>query len=431
MLVPLLLIMLMGISWYLLVSENVKTDNEYNSFLADARRFANIGVTPYAIENYKKALDINPSPDIYVEVADYYESQGESRDQLDWCKNFFEKYPTEPKAYDALLKVYYSDKAYESCFDVINVAIKRNVSTDYLKTISKEIEYVFSMDFNNYDDVSIYANGYSAVKKGESWGFIDSFGKLIVSTRYQSVGVFTVYDFAPVVNLQGEAFFIDKKGERILASKDPYISYSPILSDLFAAKKETGKYVYVDLDFNVLHGEYDYATTMNYDVAAVQIGGAWKIIDKSGAELIATAYTDVIRDEKDIVYRNERLFVSLGDGYIMIDSAGNRIGNQVYEDAKLFSDTTYAAVKINGEWCFVDGNGALKSDKKNEDARSFMNGMAAVQVSGKWGFVDENEELKIAAEYDGAKDFNEKGSCFVKNGEIWQLLKLYRLNRKG
>ena len=30
----------------------------------------------------------------------------------------------------------------------------------------------------------------------------------------------------------------------------------------------------------------------------------------------------------------------------------------------------------------------------------------------------------------GAKDFNEKGSCFVKVGDKWQLLKLYRLNRE-
>lgn len=431
MLVPLVLIILLGLSWYVLISNKAQTDSEYNGYLAEARKFAGIGVTTHAIENYKKALEINPSPDIYVEVANYYESQGEKRDHLSWCKVFFEKYPTEPKAYDALLKAYYNDKAYESCFDLIIIASKRNVTSDYLNSISKEIEYIYSVDFNTYDDVGVFSNNYSAVKKNEGWGFVDSFGKLSVSARYQSVGVFTQSGFSPVVNSLGEAYFIDNTGAKILASHDSYVRFSPLSDDIIAAQRPDGKYVYVDQDFNILHGDYDYATTMNYNVAAVQVGDTWKIVDNAGAELIPTAYTAVIRDEKDIVYRNERLFVSLGNGYIMIDSAGNQIGTQIFEDAKLFYDATYAAVKIDGEWCFVDRDGNLKSDKRYEDARSYVNGMAAVKVSEKWGFVDVNEELKIAAEFDDARDFNEKGSCFVKTGEKWQLLKLYRLNRKG
>lgn len=53
-----------------------------------------------------------------------------------------------------------------------------------------------------------------------------------------------------------------------------------------------------------------------------------------------------------------------------------------------------------------------------------------MKIDGKWGFVDSNEELKIPAEFFGAKDFNEKGSCFVMTGDKWQLLKLYRINRE-
>ena len=34
------------------------------------------------------------------------------------------------------------------------------------------------------------------------------------------------------------------------------------------------------------------------------------------------------------------------------------------------------------------------------------------------------------AQFFGAKDFSEKGSCFIQTGDKWQLLKLYRLNRE-
>lgn len=431
MLVPIVLIVLLVASWYLLTTNTEQQNAEYEGYLTEARRHAGNTVTKRALESYRMALDLQSSVDIYVEVADYLKTEGVKDEYLDWCKEFLDAYPTEVKAYEFILDSYVLQKDYESCFDIIIVAEKRQIRSDKIDEISNLIAFTFKLDFNSYDDVGVFSNNYCAIKRKEKWGFVDRFGKVRVSSKYKEVGSYTKSELTPVIDSVDNVYFIDKTGAKIMASTESYLRFGLIADDIFAAQRPDGKYVYLDLDFNVLHGEYDYATTMNYDVAAVQIGGAWKIIDKSGAELSATAYTDVIRDEKDIVYRNERLFVSLGDGYIMIDSAGNRIGTQVYEDAKLFSDTTYAAVKINGEWCFVDGSGALKSDKKYEDARSFMNGMAAVQVSGKWGFVDENEELKIAAEYDGAKDFNEKGSCFVKNGDIWQLLKLYRLNRKG
>ena len=68
--------------------------------------------------------------------------------------------------------------------------------------------------------------------------------------------------------------------------------------------------------------------------------------------------------------------------------------------------------------------------KKYDDARSYTNGLAAVCINGKWGFVDEKENVVIEPQFTDAKDFNEKGSCFIKTENKWQLLKLYRLNRE-
>lgn len=430
-LMPIVLIVLLIASWYMLTTNTVKQNSEYEGYLTEARRHAGNTVTKKALENYRIALELKPTVDVYAEVAEYLKIEGVKDEYLVWCKEFLEVYPTEVRAYEYLLDSYVLQQDYEACYDILIIAEKRQVKSEKISAINNTIAYYYKLDFNSYDDVSVFSNNYCAVKRKEVWGFVDRFGELRIASKYKAVGAYTKSELTPVVNSQDEAYFIDKTGDKILVPKEAYQRFGLLVDGIIAAQRPDSKYVYVDQDFNILHGEYDYATTMNYNIAAVQIGGAWKIIDNSGAELISTPYTDVIRDEKDIVYRNERLFVSLGEGYIMIDSAGNQIGSQIYEDAKLFSDATYAAVKINGEWCFVDGNGVLKSDKKYEDARSYLNGMAAVKVSGKWGFVDENEELKIAAEFNDAKDFNEKGSCFVKTGDKWQLLRLYRLNRKG
>ena len=79
---------------------------------------------------------------------------------------------------------------------------------------------------------------------------------------------------------------------------------------------------------------------------------------------------------------------------------------------------------------FIDKDAKRLSDKTYEEARSYSNGLAAVKISGKWGFVDTDENVVIEQQFFGAKDFSEKGSCFIQTGDKWQLLKLYRLNRE-
>ena len=228
----------------------------------------------------------------------------------------------------------------------------------------------------------------------------------------------------------GDAYFIDKTGEKVKATNEKYKKFGILINGIMLAQNENGKYSYLDEDFKVLFGDYDNATAINGDIGAVKSGSKWTIINKKGEKIGSAEYDDVIIDEKNIACRNERLFVKKDSGYIMIDTSGKQIGSDIYEDARLFSDDTYAAVKQGGKWSYVDKEGKKHSDKTYNAARSYMNGMAAVMIDGKWGFVDSNEDIKIEPTYYGAKDFNEKGSCFVKVGDKWQLLKLYRLNRE-
>lgn len=121
--IPLALVVLMALACYSLVSNAVKENSDYNHYLSEARKYAELDITKYAIENYNKALSINPTPDVYVEVAEYYERQENSDTKLlNWCEDFFEKYPTNSKSYDCILKAYMKQKDYDSCFDVLSTA---------------------------------------------------------------------------------------------------------------------------------------------------------------------------------------------------------------------------------------------------------------------------------------------------------------------
>lgn len=429
--IPLAMVILMALACYSLVSNAVKESSDYNHYLSEARKYAELDITKYAIENYNKALSINPTPDVYVEVAEYYERQENSDTKLlNWCEDFFEKYPTNSKSYDCILKAYMKQKDYDSCFDVLSTAEKRNVSSEYIKSVKNELSYTFKLDFNTYDDVGIYGNGFCAVKSKDAWGYVDSYGNQKTPISYVSAAPFTKAEMAPVVDQKGECYFIDNTGSRVLASKEKYKSFGISSDDIIKVELENGKYSYCDSELNKLFGEYDDATAFNNGIAAVKENGQWKIINNEGNAKSSTEYADVVADEKNIVFRNDRLFVGDGTGYIMIDSSGKQIGNEKYENARCFADSTYAAVENDGKWFFIDKDAKRLSDKTYEDARSYSNGLAAVKISGKWGFVDTDENVVIEQQFFGAKDFSEKGSCFVQTGDKWQLLKLYRLNRE-
>ncbi len=429
---PIVMIFVMAISWYMMVSDSFKQQSEYKKYLTEARDYAEDGITKYAIENYLLALEIKSTSEVYKEVAEYYKSQEKMSDYVSWCEDFLEEYNTDVVAYECALEAYKLEEDYEACYDVLIMADKRNVTSKKIKEIRDELYYVFKVDFGSYDEVGIYSNNYCSVKTDDGWGYVDRYGNLRISTKYTQVGTYTQSAFTSVVNSAGEAYFIDKSGSKVMVSKETYKSFGLLVDGIIAAEQTNGKYVYVNSDFENLFGEYDYASTFNNGIATVKTGEKWKIIDTEGKQITSTEYMDVKLDEKNIAFRNNRAFVSTTSGkYIMVNEKGKQVGKLEFEDAMVFAGEAPTAVKINGKWCFINSDGKLISDKTYEHARAYSNGLAAVCIDGLWGFIDEKEIIVIEPQFYGAKDFNEIGSCFVKVGESWKLLKLYRLNREN
>lgn len=428
---PIVLVFALLLSWYSLFSDAITLERQYKEYLSTAREKRDVGIIVLAVENYTQALNLKDNPDIYIEVADLYAEQGETRRYVEWCENFFDSHPKEPKAYDCILKAYYTVKDYESCFDIIYTAEKRHIQTDYITEINNTIFYYYEIDHASYEDVSIFSNNLAAVKNKGKWGYVNRYGVKRVPCRYEEVGVYTQAGCAPVRDAEGNIYFIDQDGNKIMATNDAYKSFGNFSNNLIATQRTDDKYTYLNEKFEIQFGDYDYASSMNGNIAAVKNGELWSVINEKGEKVIAQDFSAVILDEKEIAYRNERIFVKNADGKVMmLDAKGNQIGSQVYEDAKVFVEDSFAAVKVDEKWGFVDKDGNMKIEPQFTNARSFANGFAAVQIDDKWGFINEDGTVCIDPVFYDAKDFNEKGSCFVKVGENWQLLKLYRLNRE-
>ncbi|MCR5477249.1 MAG: WG repeat-containing protein [Lachnospiraceae bacterium] len=443
--VPIGLIALMVASWYMLISNTVADQNVFNKYLETARQYSADGIINYAVDNYQEAIALKPSPELYAEVAEVYSKYGKLRDYQAWCASFLDAYPTEPVAYEWMLQANLRDEAYESCFDVLRMAEKRGISSAAIQEVAAQLRYVYKFDFYNYDDVTTFSNNFCAVLKDGGWGFVTRYGDQRISTKYQKVGSFTAApggesdgnsfrskSLAPVTDSDGKVYLIDKTGAQAWVPHLEITSLGLLVDEKMAAQLPSGKYTYINLDSEILFGEYDYAGTFNLGVAAVRNGSAWSLVDSKGNPISDTTYVDVKLDSKEIAFRNDRAFVATAEGrYVMIDTKGNVIGSEEYEDAFVFASTAPTAVKQGGKWFFIDKDGKRISEKTYDGARAFCNDLAGVRIDGRWGFVDTDENLVIETKFYDVRDFNEKGSCFVQVLENqWQLLELYRLNRE-
>ena len=423
-LVPLALIILMALSWYQLNSTATAKQNEYDNYIKEAERYKSQGILTYAQKNYMNALKIKDTIEVRFKIADCIK-ENDSREYLKYCQKILEKYPYNVEIYNRLAEYYQKENDFKSCFEIIDIAKKRKLDSEILTDIEKSIAYEYTFGYNAYDDVSTFIEGYCAVRKKDKFGFVNTSGKLVVDCTYKKVSSFCD-GFAAVIDQMDMSYFIDTEGNKAIATnKDGGYTEFGMVSDGLMTAILNGKYIYLDKSFNRLFGDYDFATAMN-KVAAVRNGDSWEIIDGNGKNVGDKKYLDVIIDENGYACRKNRLFVKDNGGYRMLDGEGNMVSDQVFEDARLFSFGTLAAVKVNNKWGFVDQSGNMVIEPRFEEARSFSYGLAAVKTAGKWGFIDETGEIKIKAEFYDAKDFTKEGSCFVNVGDTWQLLKLYR-----
>ncbi|MEN2774833.1 WG repeat-containing protein [Acetivibrio clariflavus] len=423
-LVPVALVILMALAWYQLNSNAMAKQNEYDKYIEEAQRYENLGILTYAQKNYMDALKIKDTIEIRFKVADCIKGNDE-REYLKYCQKILEKYPYNVEIYNRLAEYYQQKKDFKSCFEIIDIAKKRKLSSETLTGIEKAIAFEYSFAYNTYDDVTAFIDGYCVVKRKDYYGFVDTSGKLVIDCIYKKVSSFCD-GFAAVVDQTDMSYFIDTEGNKAIAThKDSEYTEFGMISDGMMTAMLNGKYVYLDKSFNKLFGDYDFASAVN-NVAAVRIGDSWEIIDKNGQALGGKKYLDVIIDENGYACRKNRIFAKDNEGYRMLDTEGNMVSNQVFDDARPFSFGTLAAVKINDKWGFVDQSGNMVIEPKFDDARSFSYGLAAVKITGKWGFIDTTGEIMIEPEFYDARDFTKEGTCFVKEGEKWQLLKLYR-----
>ena len=427
-LVPVALVLLFALSFYMLYDARASVTNQYNAYLNAARSRREQGIYADAEAYYMSALEVNPTVDLYIEVGEFYIESNQAKKALDWGETTLSVYPKEPKAYEFQTDMLLANRDYTAFFRLANEFCQRGLTSEIISNQLASIEYKFYFN-GQFADVGVYSGGLCPVRIGNKWGYVGLTGANAVAALYPKAGAFSSEGLAPVVDSEGNAYFIDTVGNKkfIILNVENVTELGLIENGIYSLYNGT-YWGFYDQQYNHLFGEYDAVSAIGNGVAAVQKGGKWSLVNREGQDLTGKTYDDVVMDEKLVVYRYDRLFVNEGSGYQMIDSTGKSYGDTKFQAAHMFYDNTYAAVMVNDKWGFVDASGKMVIKPQYEDARSFANGFAAVQKDGKWGFITTNGEMVIEPQFDNAKDFNNHGCVFVMRDSAWELLRLYKYN---
>lgn len=425
-LVPLVLVVLFGASLYMLNDAKVTALKQYEEHLSAARTFREREVWVDAEASYKSALNVNPSLDLYIEIGELYKESNQKKQTIKWGAEMLRKYPKETKAYEFQMETFIEQKDYLSFFKLADEFSKRGLSSEVVSDYVAKYEYEHFFN-GEYLDVGVFSNGMCAVQTGSKWGYIDTLGEKIIDTKFEKVGPFSA-GLAPVIDAEGKAYYIDPAGNKkfVVLNIENMQEVGFIENGIYSVYNGD-TWGFYDEEYNLLYGGYKEVSSIGNGVIAVKKDDKWSLIDKEGKDLTGKKYEAVAMDEKMIVYRNGRIFVNDGTGYQMIDSTGTAYGKK-YEEVRVFNDTTYAAVKLDGKWGFVNANGEMVIKPQYQDARSFANGYAAVMKDFVWGFIDMEGRMVIEPQFREVKDFNDHGGVFVIKSDDWELLRLYKNN---
>lgn len=425
--VPIVLVALFILSIYMLYDTKANALLQYNEYLKLARDYRKQDIQVDAEENYIKALSINPHIELYIEIGQFYNESEQIKKATEWGNTSINKYPMEIIGYEFLMDLYIKQADYVASFKLLDIIEKRNLSSTLVDELISEIEYEYFFN-HEFSDVGIYSMGLCPVKIEDKWGYVDLTGKKVIGNKFIEAGYHSG-QLAPVIDSNGQAYFIDTNGNKrkVVLDLKNVRKLGLIENGVFSLYNGSSWGFYND-DNEHIFGEYEEVSAMGNGVAAVMKDNNWSLVDRDGKALSPFTYDGVVMDDKLVVSRYDRVFVYSDYYYHLIDTKGNSITNQKFQDARIFNDDTYAAVKIDGQWGFVDLDGNIKIEPKYEDARSFSNGYAAIKFAGKWGFIDMDNNIVIDPQFDDAKDFNVAGCVFVLQNQEWRLLRLFKYN---
>lgn len=427
--IPIVLIAFMAISIYTMISEAVAKQKDLNARIERANKCAEQQLYDKSATLYDEIISLDNDIKYYTTVIDMYIDAKDYRASEDWCIRAKNEFPKSALIYERLIRTYFLDEEYADAYTVLDECDARKCSNKNIEAYREKMQFLYDTRGKTYDDISVFSSGYIGFKKKDLWGLATVGGSNSISAKYEKIGYFA-NEYIPV-KYKNVWYLMTADGEfayNISKSVNGNVTEVGLYSNNVIPVCVDGKYRYYNLEFKSVYDEYDYAGSFSGGIAAVKKGNSWSLINGEGKAVSKEIYEDIIIDDRGVCCQKERVFVKKGGMYLMVDNNGKKIGNLMFDSAKLFATDDYVAVNIDGLWGFANSSGEIIIEPIYEDADSFSRGLAPVCMGGKWGYIDISKNFIIEKEFEKCTTFTSKGTAFVCKEGDWDIIKLYKYN---
>lgn len=406
---------LLGIGWMLSIqtSTGEKVMKEQRELEGEADALAERQLYVRAIDLYEEALNQQSklNPELEEKLLKAYDGYG---DLSSYAKLALKRIAKGTASEEEILKTaqYYADSAkIEEAVTVLKDGMQIMESSK-LQDYYEEIRYRHTYKITHYSEIIPTAdNTMMPVFNGEKWGYADKNGSEQLSCVYDSATAFGEGGCAVVLE-DGTYYTILQNGDHYGA--DDGTSYEKMtdvsmISNKHIIGKRGDTYSYFDYDFAPVAESYQFEeiTGNACGVAAVKKDGKWGIIKDNGEAVTDYIYEDVAINSLGCAYAGNRAMVEENGKWHLVDTEGNKIGEEEYANAKAPESGEYIAVADSSDrWGYIDSDGNKVIDYQYNDALSFSNHLGAVKVVNDWGYISEKNELVISEPFDSAKPFH-------------------------
>lgn len=419
------MIVLLGLAWYVTLSTWLGNEKKYNNFIAEAQRFEEKGLYLDAIDQYEEAKTIKGETLLLEEhIADDYLALGEYKEYRKKLNGIIAVYGPVESDVVKLYEFTRENFSEDSLIDLVSDLYEKYPDSEIILNYYNQVKGKYVESAYTYEKIDDFSGIYATFMQNGKKGLLGLDGKVVIEAVYDEIA-FDGKDVQSIVVKDGnECFFVNQKGNKTKVPEEAYTEMGIISQSRMVAGRD-GKYGYLDKNFKEkTEFIYDGATTFLEGIGAVKQGEKWALIDRKGELVTEFVFDEVVQNSKGICSANKMIAVRQGDVFFFINEKGERISEQTYEAVRAFEGDEPCAVCINGKWGYVDISGNLSIECTYEDAKSFTNGYAAVKKNGIWGYIDKNNYMAISPVFNEAGLMTKEGVAPVCHGSTWNVIQL-------
>jgi hypothetical protein len=417
-------------AWINAIGKVQTSGTEYDHFIEAATKSFELGLFDQSVEQYKSALSIRPSLELWQKIKEVrsaqYSAIPDERVRADYIADMqaaLLTYSEEKDFWITVLNLQLAGERDADAYRAAKEAIRAVGSVDEIVAIADALRYKTEVDYRIWSDIKTPMTGFVTAAKNDLFYMLNNTGDT-VRGEFSYIGPISADGYGVYQTSRGFRL-MDLEGVERAVFPGNVETAGVYASDVkLVPLKVNGKWRYYGLDDYAQTEVYDAASAFVNGYAVVSMENKWFVIDAD-----ATVVRELPFDEVQFGLGGE----FLQHGVIIAKSAGKwRLYNEKYEQIGDFSadgmdvcnNGELIAYQENGKWGFVAVDGSIAIEAQYAAAKSFSDGLAAVRMNDSlFGFIDDKGILRIAGEYPDAGYFAENGGCFVLTKDGWQLLK--------